>query len=245
MTGIDPVLLRMARQSVSRTKAAFVPAGGDPAAGGGMPPPPGGDPAAVGMPPGMPPGPPPGDPAAGMPPPPMPPADPAAGGMGGGTGLDLPTMISQAVQSALAATGQTGGGAAGAPGAGGKSVKPDINTVATDVFQIKKILFAIIRHMGIEMPPDILDGPNRDPQTGAPTAGTTGGSDVGPMPGGGGGGGGGALGPIPPIQPAFGPPDAGGGEPKMAGIGRPAYGTPTVQARAAAIAAQLQRAVQG
>jgi len=245
MTGIDPVLFRMAKAAVSRTKAAFIPSGGDPAAGGmppGMPPgdpmaggmPPGmpGDPMAGGMPPGMPGDPmaggmPPGDPMAGG----MPPGDPMAGGM-----PDLQAMITEAVQSAMAATG-----GAATTGPTGKPAKVDINTIATDVFQLKKLMFAMFKQMGMEPPMDILDGPNRDPVTGSPASAPTGGSDASALPPGGGGGDQGAIPPIPPMPAAF-PPGDGGGPPKMASIGRPAHG---VQQRAASLAARLQRATQG
>lgn len=120
--------------------------------------------------------------------------------MGGGappapSGNEIDMKIQQAVQSALQTAG---GGAGGAPGAGAgagmKPPKPDINVVATDVFQLKKMLLALIRQNGMELPPDILDGPNRDPVTGNPSMAPTGGSDpaAGAAQGGAGGG-------IPPI----------------------------------------------
>lgn len=167
---INKELLKLAQQRVG-VKLAFVPSdaavqsGGPPPGGpspGGAAPPPGGMPpppaAGGGAPPGAPP----------MPgPPPM---------MPGAAGSELDAKVQQAVQQAMQAVG--GGGQGGAPGAGMKPPKPDINTVATDLFQLKKMIFADMRTRGVEPPPDILDGPNRDPVTGAPTASPTGGSDV-------------------------------------------------------------------
>jgi hypothetical protein len=131
-------------------------------------------------------------------------------GGGGGAGMADPASIAgqvaMGVQQGMAATGLQGNKGVGPNGK--PAVKPDINTIATDVFQLKKMLFAIMRHANIELPPDVLDGPNRDPQTGAPAESPTGGSDVSPgasmqqsaikpieamqgaFPGGGGGGGG-------------------------------------------------------
>jgi hypothetical protein len=112
----------------------------------------------------------------------------------------------------------------GAPGAGGaKAPKVDINTVATDVFQLKKMMFSVFQRMGLEMPPDLLDGPNRDPQTGMPSVAPTGGS----TPAGGGQAGAGqplsAIQPIEPMQGAFPSGPGGGGQDaggKSAGIGK-------------------------
>jgi hypothetical protein len=81
------------------------------------------------------------------------------------------------MQNVLARSGLQGNvGPTGKPTA----PKPDINTVATDVFQLKKMFLHFMRVQGIELPPDILDGPNRDPLTGAPAASPSGGSDVQP-----------------------------------------------------------------
>jgi hypothetical protein len=122
----------------------------------------------------------------------------------------LQPMIQQAVQQAMMQNGGSGG--AGGAGGGMKPPKPDINMVATDVFQMKKLMFAMFRQMGWEPPPDILDGPGRDPATGTPATGPMGGSDPnmgagGSMSGmGGGAPGGGGPGDqsgsaIPPVQP--------------------------------------------
>lgn len=215
MNGLNPNLLAAAVQSLREkygsTKAAFVPsdaaAGGAPPpggdAGGGMPPPPPGDPGAGGdMPP-----PPPGDPGAGgaMPPPPPDPSM-GAGGAGMADPASIAGQVAMGVQQGMQASGLQGQG--GKIGPNGKpQVKPDINTIATDVFQLKKMLFAIMRHAKIELPPDVLDGPNRDPMTGAPAESPTGGSDVqagssmaGPQS---------AIKPIEPMQGAF--PGGGGG----------------------------------
>jgi len=188
MNGLNSTLLNAAvnslRTNYGSSKLAFVPS--DAAAGGGAPPP-GGDPAAGG---GAPPPPPGGDPMAGggAPPPPdagggaMPPPPPDPSMMVGGAGMADPASIAgqvaQGVQQGMQASGLQGNKGVGPNGK--PAVKPDINTIATDVFQLKKMLFAIMRHANIELPPDVLDGPNRDPQTGAPAESPTGGSDVQP-----------------------------------------------------------------
>jgi hypothetical protein len=102
-----------------------------------------------------------------------------------------------AVQQAMQMMGSQGGPG----GQGPKQPKPDINTIATDVFQLKKMILAKMRHDGQELPPDILDGPNRDPETGAPALSPTGGSDV--PPGSADLTAANAIKPIKPIQPAF------------------------------------------
>lgn len=223
MNGLDPNLLNAAITQLRRSgqvKAGFVPSdaaagappppGGapppDPAAGGGAPPP-GGDPNAMG---GMPPPPPGGDPSmmGGMPPPPPP--DPGMM-MGGGGGGDMASQIQAGVQNALAQSGLKGN-----VGPGGKPTapKPDINTIATDVFQLKKLVLNMFRRQGWEVPQDILDGPNRDPMTGAPALSPGGGSDV--QPGSsmmGGAGDQSAIQPIQPMQGAFPAPGGMGGGP--------------------------------
>ena len=96
--------------------------------------------------------------------------------------------------------------------------KPDINTVATDLFQLKKMFLHQMRAQGIELPPDILDGPNRDPQTGAPAFGQGGGSVAAPGSSAQQAGGTSAIKPIDPMQGAFpggGGPPGGGGMPGM------------------------------
>lgn len=221
--GIDRSLLNYARQRVGLEKSALVPAGGgappgmDPSGGGGMPPgmdpsmmggaPPGMDPAMMGgggMPPGM-------DPAmmgGGMPPGGTAGPPPDAGGG------DIGAVIQTAMTNALSQAGMLpGAGGAGGPGGKGAKVpKPDIGTIATDVFQLKKLLFTMFRINGWELPPDILDGPNRDPMTGNPAASPTGGSDVPPgsdpsvqaQPDS-------AIQPIQPMQAAVPTPPGGGG----------------------------------
>lgn len=159
----------------------------DPSMMGGPPPggPPPMDPSMMGgMPPG---GPPPMDPSMmGGPPP---------GGPGGPGGVD-PELIKQllggdigspaeggpppggkaednekdkirsVIREELASAGLLPG--AGPTSKGGKPVKPDIATIATDVFQVKKLLLHLYRLNDWDLPQDILDGPNRDPITGAP-----------------------------------------------------------------------------
>ena len=100
---------------------------------------------------------------------------------------------------------------------GKPQVKPDINTIATDVFQLKKMLFAIMRHANIELPPDVLDGPNRDPMTGAPAESPAGGSDVQP----GASMGAGAQSAIKPVQPMQGAFPSGGMGPAGSGSAGP------------------------
>lgn len=179
-------------------KTAFVPPGGDAAGGGGAPP---GvaDPSAGGMPP-----PDPSMGGAGAPPP-----DPSAGGgapVPGGGGMTADT-ISQIVAQTMQQMNGMGGGAGGAGAGAGKMAKPDINTVAIDIFQVKKMLQYMFNTMGIPLPPDILDGPNRDPSTGTPmppgaSGSTSDPSMVSQQPAGGGAGAGGQQGgAIPPIQP--------------------------------------------
>lgn len=154
---------------------------------------------------------------------------PPGGGMGGPSGGEIDAKIQNAVRQALQTAGPGAGGGAG--GAGGKPAKVDINTVAMDLFQLKKMMLSDFRRRGVELPPDVLDGPNRDPQTGLPAANPMGGSDPsggGAPPGGGGappggpGGPGGAIPPIPPMEPAMPPGGAGGpGGGKTAGVRLP------------------------
>ena len=161
---------------------------------------------------------------------------------------------------ALASSGLQGQG--GKMGPNGKpQVKPDINTIATDVFQLKKMLFSIMRHQNIELPPDVLDGPNRDPMTGAPAVSPSGGSDVQPgasmQPGGGAGGPDSAIKPIEPMAGAFPAPPGGmggGGGGGMGGMGKASSdqllfrgrvgqecSAPAVLSKAAAVALICQR----
>jgi hypothetical protein len=130
--------------------------------------------------------------------------------MGGGAGdPSIAGQVAMGVQQGMQASGLQGGTKGIGPN-GKPTVKPDIVTIATDVFQLKKMLFAIMRHANIELPPDVLDGPNRDPQTGAPAEGQSGGSDVAP---------GGSMNPqsaIRPIEPMAGAFPGGGA---MGGMG--------------------------
>lgn len=237
----NPELMRMALWSVGRQreKQAFTPpgAGGPPAGGGG------------GAPPGM-------DPSAaaaggGGAPPGMDPSMAAAGGGAGGAPPDVSALIQssvqQAVQQAMAGGGQPG--APGAPGMGGKvNNKPDPAAQGMDIFQIKKMLTHFFNIQGIPLPPDILDGPNRDPSTGMPVAPGTPGSTSDPAAAaqaqaqGGGGQGGSAISPIQPMQGAF-PGAAGGGGggapapgPKAASVGTEYKSAGTTPERTAALA---------
>jgi hypothetical protein len=151
---VNPELLRLAAwrlENPDGVKEAFVPPGAmDPAAGGGAPP-----------------GAPPMDPSmAGGAPPGAPPMDPSM--MGG-----APPMAAPAAAPA-------------APAVAGKPAKADINTVAMDIFQVKKLVMHFYRTvtdaLGIpfNLPQDIIDGPNRDPATGASVAPGTPGSTSDP-----------------------------------------------------------------
>lgn len=240
MNGLDTNLIKMAKWRLN--KRAFVPSdaaagGGDPGAGG---PPPGGDPGDGGPPPPGDPGmggpPPPGDPGMGGPPPggdmppPPPPPPPDAGGGGG----DIAAQVAMGVQQALQGSGLQGNKGQTAP-------KPDINTIATDLFQVKKMLLHYFRMQGIELPPDILDGPNRDPTTGAPAAAQSGGSDA--QPGSSMQGGQSAIKPIQPIAGAF--PSGGGGGGGMGKMSNARIGeginSQRVMSKAAATAMLLKR----
>jgi hypothetical protein len=178
---VNPMLLKIAADTIARqqraTKVAFQPP--DPSGGAGAPPP-GGDPSGGGAPPPM-------DPSMGGAPPPMdpsmgggapPPMDPsmAGGGMppppdsggGGGPGLDMVLQKLDQLSQALQMSPQNQQGPGGAPGGPGKPGKPDLLAMSMDIFQMKKLLFTIANAMGVDIPQEILDGPNRDPGTGMP-----------------------------------------------------------------------------
>lgn len=188
--GLDKNLLNLARQKSGLEKIALIPS--DMAAqamgggGGGAPPM---DPAMAGG------GAPPMDPAMAAGGGGAPPMDPSMAGGAPPGGGDLSTAISMAVQQAMQQQQQqaaTGGGA-------GKPPKPDINMVATDVFQIKKLLFALFQANNWPLPPGLLDGPGRDPSTGAPAAtpdGSSGAAPAGDQPSS-------SISPIEPMQGAF------------------------------------------
>lgn len=145
-------LLELARYTLQRQlseKQAFQPPV-DPSTGG--PPPGGGGGPTAG-----------GDPSSTMP---MDPTAMAAAAGGGGGGLD-PETIRSIIRQEMAAGGGGGGAGGAGGGAGGKPVKADINTVANDIFQVKKILTYLMNMFQIPLPPEIIDGPNRDPATGA------------------------------------------------------------------------------
>lgn len=256
--GIDRALLFYARQRAEQTKSAFVPSDAvaqtmDPsgmAAQQAMPPGMadvsammGTAPAGMGMPGGMPGTPPMGPAAVGgaaapVPSAPMPPA--AAGGGG-----DVTTAVQQAVQQAMQQP--TAGG--NASGGGGKPAKPSLDTVAMDVFQLKKMLFHLFNSEGRPLPPGLLDGPNRDPQTGQPLPPNTPGSTSDPgyqeagqqqaaaqLQS--------AISPIEPMQGAFPQPKAASLGPTGA-VGRAVEPTseqlPSTTSRARAVAAIFQR----
>jgi hypothetical protein len=136
----------------------------------------------------------------------------------------LPQMIQQQIQQALQQSGMVGQPGVAGTGGAGKPPKPDINTVAMDLFQLKKMFLHFLKVQGIDLPPDILDGPNRDPSTGMPTPpDPTGG--IGGAGGGGGGNGAGpssAISPVQPMQAAF--PTPPGGQAKAGAVMQPRVG---------------------
>jgi hypothetical protein len=130
-------------------------------------------------------------------------------------------MVTQAVQQAMGGQGgAAAGGPAGAAGAG-KPVKASLETVAMDIYQVKTLLVSMFNQQGWPLPSNILDGPNRDPNTGMPMAPGTPGSTSDPaqmqaaqQQAGAGGAQGGAIPSIPPMEaagPGVGDPAAGGG----------------------------------
>jgi hypothetical protein len=68
----------------------------------------------------------------------------------------LQPLVQQAVDEALARSGA--GNKPAARGAG----KPDLNVLAHDIYQLKKLIFRLFQQMGWEIPADIIDGPNRN-----------------------------------------------------------------------------------
>jgi hypothetical protein len=221
---INPALVQIAaavitRQKRAAAKVAFQPPQ-DPAAAGGAPP-----------------GGPPPDPSMGGGAPPMDPAaaggapPPDAGG-GGGPGLDMVLQKLDQLTQAIAGGGMAGGAGRGAGGPGGKLGRPDPAAQGMDIFQMKKVLFAIANAMGVEIPPEVLDGPNRDPASGMPmppgAPGSTSDPNVmaqqgGSAGGGDAGGGNSAIPPIQPIQPAT-PAGPGGGGKTAGAMGEPFNG---------------------
>lgn len=192
---INPELVKIAMWKLDsdQSKEAFIPTpapGGAPPGGGGMPPgmppdagmPPGAptmDPAAMGgaIPPGMPPGapmPPMGDPGASG----MPPMDPAAaGGMPPppppDAGMPMtPDMIRQIIREEMGQSGGASmpGASGGAAGGAGKPAKPDMHLMATDIYQMKKLIVPIASALGVPVTPDLLDHPDREQATAKPEA---------------------------------------------------------------------------
>lgn len=214
---INPELIRLAEWRLNNdfqplSKDAFVPSapggpgGGAPPMGGPGGPPPGpGGPGAPPMDPSAAGGPPPADPQAVPPPPPI-----------------DEGMIRQIFQSEMQKMNMPGGagGQPGGMGAGGgnKAMKPG----EMDAWQTKKLVTGLYHAMGLPLPHDIIDGPNRDPVTGASvppgSPGSTSDPNRPPQPPPGGGGGGpqspGALPPIEPMDPMQGalPTPAPGGQ---------------------------------
>jgi hypothetical protein len=147
--GVNSELLKLAQWRLAENhmgKEALVPAGGDPMAGGGMPPM---DPMAGG---GMPPM----DPMAGG----MPPMDPMAGGMppmdpmaGGPPPMDA-EAIRAVIKEELAVSGN------GAAGAGaGKAKKFDPAELDVKLHNMEKLLAAMANALGVSLPPETLVSP--------------------------------------------------------------------------------------
>lgn len=141
---INPTLFDVAawRLRGDQEKTAFVPQGAtDPAAAmGGAPPM---DPMAAG----------------GMPPGGMPPIDPLAGAAGGMPPGGAPPMDPMAAMGGMPpgmAPAAPAAGAPGAPAAGGKP-KIDPTFIYMELSRVRKLLTHMMKHTGIEMPPDILD----------------------------------------------------------------------------------------
>lgn len=205
-TQVNPELLKAAMAAVARNatrKQAFVPATGgadagmDPAMMGADPAMMGADPAMAGM-----------DPAAmGM--------DPAMAGAGA---PDVAT-IAQAVVEQLKQQGLVGDGAGTGTGAGaGKGAKPKVD-VATEMYQIKKMLAKLVDAMGLPMGATEMMAPDEAEQQ-AVAEQPVGGEPGGEM--------GSAIQPIAPIQPAmpmpkqakqYGAPYEGGGSSLNPGFG--------------------------
>jgi len=188
---MNPMLFDLAewRLAGENEKKAFVP--GDPAAGG-MPP--------GAMPPG---GAPPMDPMAGGGAPPM---DPAMAGA-------APPMDPAAMAGAPPAAAPAPA-AGGAPGAGGKP-KIDPTFIYMELSRVRKLLTHMMKHTGIDMPPDILDdgAVAMVAQGQMPQSAPLGAGAEGAPPEGGGGGpalpGIGGNAPVSPIEAPSGPEKAG------------------------------------
>ncbi len=113
-------------------KQAFVPQGAtDPAMGGGAPP---------------------MDPMAGG----APPMDPMAAGMPPGMPPGAPPMDPMAAAGAPPAAPPAAAPAAGAPAGGGKA-KIDPAFIYMELSRTRKLVTHLMKHIGVEMPPDILD----------------------------------------------------------------------------------------
>lgn len=148
---VNPALLELAEWRLNDDKSAFVPPSGPPGAPGGAP---GGmgDSSAGGAPP---------DPSMGGGAPPM---DPSMGGAPPMAPPPAPAPMAPAAQAAPAAP------AVAAPGAGKPNKDQQQQAMAMDMWQMKKYLFMMGEALGIKPPPSLLDGPNRDPNTGLPMA---------------------------------------------------------------------------
>lgn len=206
----NPELMALAQWRIEHpeeeVKQAFIPAGAgappggappggppgappmDPAAAGGAPP--GGDPSGGGAPPM--------DPSQGVPPPPN-----------GGMDAIMPQL--QQMQAQIQQLQAGGGG--GKPGGGGSSKAVDAQAQQMDLFHVKKMMSGLYHAMGIPIPQELLDGPNRDPNTGLPLPPGTPGSTSDP-----------SMAPAPPPGGAPGAPP--GGAPAGPPPGGPAAAAP-------------------
>jgi hypothetical protein len=232
MSGLNTSLLQSALTRVNE-KRGFVPS--DAAANQGQPPP-GADPNAA---------PPPMDQAAGGAPP-MPP-DPGAGmppGPGGPPPVSDPTGLGDGIASQVAAGVAQALGSSGLQGNKQQGqAKPDINTIATDIFQLKMMFQHYLRIQGIDLPESLLVGANRSAITGAAEPGVSGGSDTASANAMNGPQGNSAIKPIQPIQGAFPGAGAGGGgatKTSSVTIGQEITGH-RVMSKAAAVALMLRR----
>lgn len=82
------------------------------------------------------------------------PQDPTAGGG------DMATLVSQAVQQTLQQLGMGGSGGGGAGGGKGGQSKPDLNAMASDIYQTKHLLLHMYKAQNMEIPHSAMDHPN-------------------------------------------------------------------------------------
>ncbi len=216
MPQIHALLLDVAAWKLAheQEKVAFVPSGGDPAAGGAPP----GDPAAAGG---------------------MPPGDPAAAGgapAGGGVPPFDPSMLTPMIQQAVQQAMQGAGGGMGAqsptgPAGVGQKMKIDPTMVYLQLGRMNKLMIHLFEQMGWPVPPDTLNDDAMIQQAagqGGPGAGMPGATGGAPSPGG-------------APAPGGAPPPAPGGDPAaqepqgLPGIGQSPAINPIQPAKTASI----------